>query len=668
MSPKCTFLFQYFNERHILLKDEWLNSVIEFLHQKLPSSRGFSDEKFANLVLDQWTCSHIENTSFPVFGNHGIDANVAKQRLQGPIVCQINGFIDTGSPYYQQYCNLSGRNGKKEDNSGFERVFHEKEDDSDQKPSRLLKLSLTDGESSLHAIEFWKCPQLSLHLKPGTKLLIEPPCDIRKGNFLLKPNNFKILGGEVLPLLNSYLPVEQYARKLKIQKGAEPIQNQNPPTSSGPSAMISRYFQKKPAPCTPSTSRAPEPREISPDVMAYADNDEEENVPESDMDSDFVFIAQKRCQRAPANFLTSPISDYENRKSSPRKSPRKSSDAVLVSSLIRQIQDSDDENFETSRRRIPRMKSPPKKRNSWTTTPPTADIPKTPPTPFNFSQFQTRRSSCLLTSRRVDPMDEILENMIEKGEEPISYAKSSPIINPFRVKTQPPPAKKVKMEVESDDDDIQIIELVTPPAPIVKIERKSSILGEKIDKNEEKEEYSPEERAALQAFNALKLSSLTESIKKMKYSIGSKRFVLLAFIVEFVEPLRVIDGLWTMKVQLRDDSGETEALIDNRTLERLIGYTCEEAMAVRKSSDLEKRKDGKRRLEALEQQLERLDLIFEIFRSKNSVSSDFSSENYEIPLKFRQKYENIAIFNTFSSEKQRQNLEFFKVSSPKTEF
>ncbi|KAF1750339.1 hypothetical protein GCK72_016888 [Caenorhabditis remanei] len=471
MSSKCTFLFQYFNERHILLKDEWLNSVIDFLHQKLPSSRGFSDEKFANLVLDQWTCSHIENTSFPVFGNHGIDANLAKQRLQGPI---INGFIDTGSPYYQQYCNLSGRNGKKEDNSGFERVFHEKEDDSDQ---------------------------------------------------------------------------------------------------------VGR----------PSTSRAPEPREISPDVMAYTDNDEEENVPESDMDSDF---------------------DYENRKSSPRKSPRKSSDAVLVSSLIRQIQDSDDENFETSRRRIPRMKSPPKKRNSWTTTP---DIPKTPPTPFNFSQFQTRRSSCLLTSRRVDPMDEILENMIEKGEEPISYdKKSSPIINPFRVKSQPPPAKKVKMEVESDDDDIQIIELVTPPAPIVKIERKSSILAEKIDKNEEKEEYSPEERAALKAFSALKLSSLTESIKKMKYSIGSKRFLLLAFIVEFVEPLRVIDGLWTMKVQLRDDSGETEALIDNRTLERLIGYTCEEAMAVRKSSDLEKRKDGKRRLEALEQQLERLDLIFEI--------------------------------------------------------
>lgn len=97
-------------------------------------------------MLDQWICSSIESSSFPVFGNHGIEETVAKQNLQGPIVCQviknkvqrhhrfnfqINGFIDVGSPYYQQYCSMSG-NGQKEDQSGFEKVFHEKDNDTDQ--------------------------------------------------------------------------------------------------------------------------------------------------------------------------------------------------------------------------------------------------------------------------------------------------------------------------------------------------------------------------------------------------------------------------------------------------------------------------------------------------------------------------------------------------------
>ncbi|PIC28429.1 hypothetical protein B9Z55_020345 [Caenorhabditis nigoni] len=576
MSSKCTFLLQYFGDRHILLKEEWLNSVIDFLHNQVPLSRDFDNEKFANLVLDQWACSNIESTSFPAFGNHGIDSSIQKQHLQGPIVCQVNGFIDTGSPYYQQYCNLN-RSGKKEDNSGFEKVFHEKEDDSDQKPSRLLKLSLTDGESSLNAIEFWKCPQLSLYCKPGTKLLIEPPCDIRRGTFLLKPGNCRILGGEVLPLLNCHLPVEEYARMLKIKdhkpSTSTPVPSErqessnhpstsasvsrpNPlPSQQGPSSMISRYFQKKPVPCTPSTSRAPEPREVSPDVFG-----EENHISDSEG------------------------SDYENQHSSTRRSK----EGVLVSSLIRRIQNDDEEEFEPTRR-IPNRS--PKKQT------------KTPPL-----EALHRRSTGILTSRRIDPMDELLEGMIEKDEEPVSCPNQTK--NPFRVQAQPP-LKKVKMEAESDDD-IQVIELVTPPPPQVKKERLSEAKGEDVKKKEEEESYSKEEREALKAFSSLKLSTLIDSLKKMKYSIGSKRFLLLAFIDDIVEPLRVVDELWTMKVSLKDDSGTTEAFIDNSTLHSLIGYTCQEAIAVRKSSDLEKRRDGKRRLEALEQQLQRLDLVFEI--------------------------------------------------------
>lgn len=339
----------------------------------------------------------------------------------------------------------------------------------------------------------------------------------------------------------------------------------------GPSAMISRYFTKKPPACTPSTSKAPDPREISPDIMAETD---------AEMDEDDDFENE--------NF------DNRNRQSTPRKTEeyrRASKDSIRVSSLLSRIQDDDDDEFETTRRISNRS---PRKRNSIITPP----------------SDPTRRISGLLTSRRVDPMDELLENMIEKGEEPVSCPETTVTKNPFKSQTQPPP-KKVKIEVDSDDDDIQIIELVTPPPPAKKQispESKSEIKEEA----EEKDVLSSEERAAVTAFSRLKLSSICEILKKIKYSVGSRRFNVLAFVEDIADPLRVVDQLWTMKVKLKDDSGDTEAFLDNQTLQNLIGYTCEEALAVRKSSDLEKRMDGKRRLEALEQQLQRLDLVFEI--------------------------------------------------------
>lgn len=155
-----------------------------------------------------------------------------------------------------------------------------------------------------------------------------------------------------------------------------------------------------------------------------------------------------------------------------------------------------------------------------------------------------------------------------------------PTVNPFRRQSPPKTAaKKIKIEADSDDD-IQIIE-ITPPAK--KVEEKCKVQEkkeEKIELEEQKDEnpLDPEEKAALDAFSRLKLSSFAESAKRIKYSIGSKRFLILAIIEEILEPLRVVDGMWTMKVEMIDDSGTEVALIDNNTLVNLIGYTCEEAI------------------------------------------------------------------------------------------
>lgn len=453
-----------------------------------------------------------------------------------------------------------------------------------------MKLTLFDGETTLKAIEFWKCPQLSLHYKPGTKILIVPPCAIRKGTFLLKRNNCKVLGGQVLPQLNSFVPVDQYARLLGIKslnlsaKKKEEVKttmNSNTDSirtvtnsvidsslpkfidrpdpvqpASGPSSLISRYFQKKQ--CPPSTSKEPETREISPDIF----NDE---------DGDYDFENENI--------------EYDNRQSTSMKAKN---DSVLVSSLLSKMKD-DTEDFDLNRRMTNRS---PKKRNSI----------RSPPMDV------TRRISGMLTSRRVDPMDEILENMIEKDEEPVSCPSTS-TKNPFKSISQPP-KKKIKSEPESDDD-IQIIELVSPSQPVKKEKLfEEETINSELD--EENTRMNSEERQAMDAFSKLNLSSLAESMKKMKYSIGSKRFILLAFIEDITEQLRVVDKMWTMKVHLKDCWTSVNALIDNRTLQNLIGFSCEEASTIRKSKDAEKRLNGKMRLNALEHQLQRLDLVFEI--------------------------------------------------------
>uniref|UniRef100_A0A1I7XLP6 RMI1_C domain-containing protein n=1 Tax=Heterorhabditis bacteriophora TaxID=37862 RepID=A0A1I7XLP6_HETBA len=86
-----------------------------------------------------------------------------------------------------------------------------------------------------------------------------------------------------------------------------------------------------------------------------------------------------------------------------------------------------------------------------------------------------------------------------------------------------------------------------------------------------------------------------------------------AVVSDVTESLRVVDGMWTMKVVLQDESLDgISCLVDHSTLSGLIGLSPEEAMAIRSSSDISRRQDGQRRLAAVEHQLSRLDLLIEL--------------------------------------------------------
>lgn len=69
------------------------------------------------------------------------------------------------------------------------------------KKKRCLKLELTDGQSTVIAMEAEVVPSLHKKLPPGTKLLISGPIECSKHILRLKPKNVEVLGGEVDDLL-----------------------------------------------------------------------------------------------------------------------------------------------------------------------------------------------------------------------------------------------------------------------------------------------------------------------------------------------------------------------------------------------------------------------------------------------------------------------------------
>jgi hypothetical protein len=54
--------------------------------------------------------------------------------------------------------------------------------------NRMMKLSLTDGLNKLEAIEYERINHIE-YFALGSKLLIKPPVEVRRGILMLKPTN-----------------------------------------------------------------------------------------------------------------------------------------------------------------------------------------------------------------------------------------------------------------------------------------------------------------------------------------------------------------------------------------------------------------------------------------------------------------------------------------------
>ncbi|CAD6187050.1 unnamed protein product [Caenorhabditis auriculariae] len=511
------FINRFFRERYIFLREDWLQAALDYLSTKNLRS---DSSKLAALVFEQWKFSNFRESSEPVFSKLGLLPTSKKAVLKNPIVCQIHCIIDVGTSYYSQFSRLSSTS--RVDNTGFEAVFNKEENDNDEKSSRMLRLTLDDGESQLKAIELVRIPKLSLYIKPGCKILISPPLTLRKGTFLLLPENCQVLGGECLPQLNSERPLDKYREILGLQEKMVPRKKEEPQVGARQRSSLIK------ASAEPNQTRN---YSSSPSRITFNDDDV---VDLSDDEEGFLF---------------SP---------SPKKLPSR-----MEKELI---------DKPTKRRAV-------------------ENVVKTPKRRVEFTEKQRPVNGMLSTSR---PQSSFENSPLKADEEPLNLTN----LNMYKVKKE-----------KSDDSDIEIIELDPPLLKTVKKEIKQKVV-----------KLSPEE-LIIKKFKALENVSIEEIMKRMRFCVGSRRVNIVGSIEKVLDPLRIVDGLWTMKVSLRDDSKSVESLIDNNCLEILIGMSCAEALAVRQSTDIERRKNGAKRLKGTEQQLQRLDLLFEVeFFNDRSLS------------------------------------------------
>ncbi|EYC23993.1 hypothetical protein Y032_0014g2259 [Ancylostoma ceylanicum] len=214
MDEASSFVFDFFAERHVALKHEWLSNVLTFL---LTSLEGITNTKrIANLVFEQWKYASLEESTYPTLSQLRLDNSDDEAPLYHPIVLQITSIVDIGAPFHLQFTTLVY---EFVDNSGFEPLPDMEtggRSDIWEKPRRMLLLTVSDGETEFKAIEYHSIKELSLLIKPGCKILLIPPVRCKKDVFLLNPENVQIIGGDVESLFAAGRPLQVMARKLNI--------------------------------------------------------------------------------------------------------------------------------------------------------------------------------------------------------------------------------------------------------------------------------------------------------------------------------------------------------------------------------------------------------------------------------------------------------------------
>ena len=76
----------------------------------------------------------------------------------------------------------------------------------------MLKISLTDGKTTIHGVEVTKLDGITLNTLPGTKVKLSDSIPILNGFLRLEPGSLKVLGGRVESLIEKWETSQKMAK------------------------------------------------------------------------------------------------------------------------------------------------------------------------------------------------------------------------------------------------------------------------------------------------------------------------------------------------------------------------------------------------------------------------------------------------------------------------
>ncbi|KGL97645.1 RecQ-mediated genome instability protein 1 [Charadrius vociferus] len=191
---------------HIKVPLTWLEACISWIQEE-NSGSNLSQAQINKQVFEQWLLTDLRDLEYPILPDCILDA--PKGELSGFYSIQIDSLLDVSQPAYSQLQKLRGKSTVNEEVTASTQPFQKP---WEAKPTRMLMLQLTDGIHQIQGMEYQPVPVLHSNLPPGTKITVQGSIAYRLGVLLLKPENVKLLGGEVDTLLEEYSQERVLAR------------------------------------------------------------------------------------------------------------------------------------------------------------------------------------------------------------------------------------------------------------------------------------------------------------------------------------------------------------------------------------------------------------------------------------------------------------------------
>ncbi|NXT60173.1 RMI1 protein, partial [Chaetops frenatus] len=191
---------------HVKVPLTWLEACINWIQEE-NSGSNLSQAQINKQVFEQWLLTDLRDLEYPILPNCILDT--PKGELSGFYSIQIDSLVDVSQPAYSQLQKLRGKSTVNEEVTASTQAFQKP---WEAKPTRMLMLQLTDGIHQIQGMEYQPVPVLCSNLPPGTKITVQGNIAYRLGVLLLKPENVKLLGGEVDALLEDYCQESVLAR------------------------------------------------------------------------------------------------------------------------------------------------------------------------------------------------------------------------------------------------------------------------------------------------------------------------------------------------------------------------------------------------------------------------------------------------------------------------